>query len=579
MKRLLYCFVVFFLALSLFLAPFAKAQSTYTAASCSQAAISAAIARERANPVDGDIISIPAGTACTWTGVTGIIQTFNNSVTIQGAGAKSATTGGAGTTGSDQTIIIDNYAYGSAGAQGAMITFNTVAGKSFRITGISFQQNSSTLPVPAGTLTIGGSSSSVRIDHNHFVTGVSQGMLFIGGSILGVADHNVFNAATLSSLTNHIRFHNGVGWNGSNESGNAIGDHSWADTEHWGTSSFFFAEDNQFNDGDIGDGHDGTRYVLRHNTMQVTPQANCPPLGGTNPPSTCSGIQMYDHGVATGRSRSTKEAEVYQNTWTMPVVSGGAGAGNPAYSVNGGTLLFWGNTVTQFKGAVTIGYTCRRDPTGCNYGYPNPPNGWGHCGAAYGPSGWDLNSDSTGYACIDQPGRGAGDLLSGDFAPPNGAGPGACNLALNPACNILTGQWPRQAISPIYVWANNYTPSAGYGGPTLVSVSGNGVPDIVKDNREFYQQFGTNAEPGSFNGTTGVGQGLLSARPSTCTAGPGGNTPGVGYWATDANTLYVCNPTNTWTAYYTPYTYPHPLTQSSLGTSLAPPTNLNVTVN
>jgi hypothetical protein len=40
---------------------------------------------------------------------------------------------------------------------------------------------------------------------------------------------------------------------------------------------------------------------------------------------------------------------------------------------------------------------------------------------------------------------------------------------------------------------------------------------------------------------------------------PGGNTPGVGYWASDINTLYVCNPTNTWTVYYTPFTYPHPL--------------------
>src|SRR6185436_20009694 len=55
------------------------------------------------------------------------------------------------------------------------------------------------------------------------------------------------------------------------------------------------------------------------------------------------------------------------------------------------------------------------------------------------------------------------------------------------------------------------------------------------------------------------GQGSLSAGPATCTAGPSGSTPGVGYWATDTNTLYVCNPTNVWTAYYTPYIYPFPL--------------------
>ena len=99
------------------------------------------------------------------------------------------------------------------------------------------------------------------------------------------------------------------------------------------------------------------------------------------------------------------------------------------------------------------------------------------------------------------------------------------------------------------------------------------------DNVDYYQQFGANGEPGSFDGTRGVGQGLLAARPATCTAGAEPNTNGVGYWATDTNTLYVCNPTNTWTAYYTPYTYPHPLTTGGTsGASVNPPTGLVATV-
>jgi hypothetical protein len=129
-----------------------------------------------------------------------------------------------------------------------------------------------------------------------------------------------------------------------------------------------------------------------------------------------------------------------------------------------------------------------------------------------------------------------------------------------------TAAWPNQALDPAYIWDNNYGGS-GYGDRALVCP----VPGIT-DNVDFYQQFGTYAEPGTWNGTKGVGQGLYSAIPSTCTAGPGGNTPGVGYWATDQNTLYVCNPTNTWTAYYAPYTYPHPLTQT--GTVPVPPTNV-----
>jgi len=56
----------------------------------------------------------------------------------------------------------------------------------------------------------------------------------------------------------------------------------------------------------------------------------------------------------------------------------------------------------------------------------------------------------------------------------------------------------------------------------------------------------------NFNGTAGIGQGLLKARPNTC-------APSVGYWATDTNTLYTCTAPNTWTNFYTPYIYPHPL--------------------
>lgn len=65
----------------------------------------------------------------------------------------------------------------------------------------------------------------------------------------------------------------------------------------------------------------------------------------------------------------------------------------------------------------------------------------------------------------------------------------------------------------------------------------------------------------SFTGATGVGSGTLTARPATCTTG-------VGYWATDQGTwntlgtdglFYKCTSANTWSLYYTPLTYPHPL--------------------
>ena len=62
--------------------------------------------------------------------------------------------------------------------------------------------------------------------------------------------------------------------------------------------------------------------------------------------------------------------------------------------------------------------------------------------------------------------------------------------------------------------------------------------------------------------------GPIANRPATCTSN--GQGTGVGYWATDEGDwnstnpgpdgqLYTCSAPNTWTLYYTPYAYPHPL--------------------
>ena len=65
-------------------------------------------------------------------------------------------------------------------------------------------------------------------------------------------------------------------------------------------------------------------------------------------------------------------------------------------------------------------------------------------------SAWDQNANpSTGYACIDQPGRGKGDLITGTM--PN-------------AVNSRTGtiSWLNEALEPVYEWQNTYTGAPGY---------------------------------------------------------------------------------------------------------------------
>ena len=50
-------------------------------------------------------------------------------------------------------------------------------------------------------------------------------------------------------------------------------------------------------------------------------------------------------------------------------------------------------------------------------------------------SPWDQNSDAAGYAAMDQPGRGQGDLLADVIDP-------------------VPAQWPNQASEPVYIWNN-----------------------------------------------------------------------------------------------------------------------------
>jgi len=137
---------------------------------------------------------------------------------------------------------------------------------------------------------------------------------------------------------------------------------------------------------------------------------------------------------------------------------------------------------------------------------------------------------------------------------------------------------PPQALAPAYIWGNR-NPS----GELPVNLNRVGTSQQNADlalqlveSRDFY------TFRSAFNGTKGVGEGPIAARPTSC-------TPGVGYWATDEGDwnaknpgpdgqLYRCTAPNTWSLYYVPYPYPHPLASGGQPSVKVPaaPTNLTV---
>lgn len=120
----------------------------------------------------------------------------------------------------------------------------------------------------------------------------------------------------------------------------------------------------------------------------------------------------------------------------------------------------------------------------------------------------------------------------------------------------------KEKINNSYVFQNRVSATGAFIAQT--NSGGDDCGGVVVENTTFW------LSKTSFTGAVGVGAGTLTARPATCTTG-------VGYWATNqsttnltgmvganpstpiSGTLYKCTSTNTWTAYYTPLAYPHPL--------------------
>jgi len=518
-----------------------------TAASCNASDVQTALNSVAA---DGTTVVIPSGT-CTWTtGAPSVTYTQTYSTVLQGQTTVTCS-GTPGSTGyscsaTDNTTIVDNTSH--SGGDNAALVVTTAASKSFRMTGITFAQNSSSNQSYNGyAFNIQGSSQAVRIDHLHVSITQNNSLAFqTNGTWSGVFDHMYLYSSQ-----------GGSGWR-DHMTGN--GDADWNTATNFGTSgSGWRYYESNFIDGMSNDDILGGRMAYRFNTYQ---RSACSPC--TEP------LQTHATGSA-GDGRGGRALEIYNNSFLNT-----GSAADTMIEMTSGTGLFFGNTQTGSWNnfiRVDVNRICAPGVCGANTGYSvsATPAGWGYCGTTSGPSAWDQNQDSTGYHCIDQIGMGQGDLLSGTF-------PNKCDSTTG--CTTYNGTWPNQKSEPVYEWMD--TPASG------ATYFGSLATNVVKPNADYYLWCNASSASGctSFNGTVGVGSGALASMPSSCTAG-------VAYWATDQGNwnqsgsggqgvLYKCTATNTWSQFYTPYTYPHPLTQSSTastGTPPPPPTGLQAVVN
>lgn len=536
------------------------------------------------DPYGPKVVQIPAG-VCTWNQSappTGVSYTPVGPLTIQGAGNPtvanpanivcSSTTSCSnwsddpdGYGSGPQTTIIDDISrrppdLASVNDRSAM-TITTVAGLPFRLTNLIWAGTDRYDPCGAqsssygcvdtanGSLRIVGSGDQVRIDHIWFRPVRGLTVLF-GGRVTGVADNDV-----VFMWSNAISFRD-TDWLSGTTTGTSGqgGDGSWAAPSNFGTGLFMFLEDSKF-DGRFNwsrssdkdhpgvaqgwtngnDCSDGGRFVIRHN-LNVN-----------------GAFQTHNNAA---RGRGCRNYEIYSNTFVRPV----SPWITPSFFNRMGTGLWWDNHITGHAAMLSW----LHDRTDMGFNQANPPNlappgtavGWGNCGeppanvGTYtwrGPSCWDGNQDSYGYPCLGQIGRGQGDFLNGvSFAAPF---TGVC-------------AWPHEKLEPIYAWANTFTPSTVAQTATYWGHGGGGITALIQQNRDFYVE---QPIPTGFTGYTSapncagtsscenqVGQGTRALRPANC-------TPLAAYWASDEQNLYQCSATNTWTLYYHPYTYPHPL--------------------
>ncbi len=355
-----------------------------------------------------------------------------------------------------------------------------------------------------------------RIDHNKFTCSSAQEGILVRGNRKTASPKGIIDHNTFFNQRVVVLDYPGVNLS------ELQGSNHWSAAVRFGTDEAVYVEDNTFRFTQFLNAIDcnySGRYVFRFNDVQD--------------------VYLEAHSTQAF-NRACRKWEIYKNTirqvdrsmYFIMFLRGGAG-------------ISFANTATGTFGVgpnVVINNirSCR-----------DPGSGVGKC---TGTAAWDGNgSGQSGWLCRDQIGAGQDAGPWTETAPP-----AQSTLSAYFFLNTLNG-----GNMGVSVLAGEPCPGGDFNSTHLQA------------NRDYFTY------TPSFTGATGVGSGPLANRPTTCTTG-------AGYWATDQGTwnrkqaspsgqLYRCTVPNTWSLYYVPYAYPHPLSEDgSSTTGPAAPTNLIV---
>jgi len=499
--------------------------------------------------LEGDTVSIPAGTYVWNHQLVSGEPTLGTFKSIPGHTFVGA--------GQGVTIFQRGPSY-VEGSFGGMLVFETLASSGITdISGFTLDmQSTAGLPTQGSLVVLGSGLDKFRVHHVTIDNLKSKGFVSYGNrpstaglEFSGLFDHNTCNGTTTGSVT---CFYNRPNTNQK----------QYLFPITLGSNHSTYFEDNTCNVANVADAcidtWMGGSTVFRFNT---------------------SSYNIGFHGADSGL-RGPRQLEIYRNKFGAP-----GATQSVAMNFRGGPTLVFDNAFTSstFTWPTSLTMTLQRSVgTYGAVGICNGSNTYdGNLGTGSVPVNGTQSDGNKGWPCLDQTG------WNFPSVSPDGA---------------------HAVYYPAYIWNNtrnavqmtvskNDQPV-----PSCSPSCGTWTSTYVVADRDYYAgSFAVQTTSSSpFDGTTGVGYGTLARRPATCTTNTtvnaqaatlGGGTGGVGYWATDQGSwntsgsdssfnpsgvagedgiFYKCTATNTWTTYFTPYAYPHPLQGSAPAIPSAP---------